>query len=131
MENQEDLIKKSATIIEEIEDQLDQILSNKRKEIESDLETKIEQDRREARDKMGEIEQELSGERNSLNRYRSALLEFDKEKKEIKVQVQAHLTKAAEYQPQIESLAAKTIGELKIVMELNEKLEELKQTVNV
>ena len=125
MENQHDLIKESASIIEEIEDQLDQILSKKRKEIESDLETKIEQDRREARDKMGKIEQELSGERESLKSYRLALSEFDKDKKEIKLQIQAHLTKATKFQPQIESLAAKTIGELKIVMELNEKLEEL------
>jgi len=44
---------------------------------------------------------------------------------EIEAQIQAHLAKAAEYQPQIEALAAKTIGELKLVMELNEKLEEL------
>ena len=125
MENQEDLIKESASIIEEIEDQLDQILSKKRKEIESELETKIERDRRDARDKMEKIEQDLSGERDSLKSYRAALSEFDKEKKEIKKQIQTHLKKAAEYQPQIESLAAKTITELKTVMELNDKLEEL------
>jgi len=125
MENQEDLIKESASIIEEIEDQLDQILSKKRKEIESELETKIERDRRDARDKMEKIEQDLSGERDSLKSYRAALSEFDKEKKEIKKQIQTHLKKAAEYQPQIESLAAKTIDELKTVMELNDKLEEL------
>ena len=125
MENREDIIKESASIIEEIEDQLDQILSKKRKEIESDLETKIERDRIEAKDKMEKLEQELSGERDSLKSYRSALSEFDKEKKEIKAQIQTHLTNAAEYQPQIEALAAKTIGELKIVMELNDKLEEL------
>ncbi len=125
MENRDDLIKESASIIEEIEDQLDQILSKKRKEIESDLETKIERDRREARDMMKKLEQELSGDRESLKSYRSALSEFDKDKKEIKAQIQTHLAKAAEYQPQIEALATKTIGELKIVMELNEKLEEL------
>jgi len=125
MENREDLIKESASIIEEIEDQLDQILSKKRKEIESELEAKIDGDRREARDKMEKLEQELSGERDSLKSYRSALSEFDREKDEIKAQIQAHLVKAAEYQPQIEDLAAKTIGELKKVMELNEKLEEL------
>jgi len=125
MENRQDLIKESASIIEEIEDQLDQILSKKRKEIESELEAKIERDRSEARDKMDELEQELSEERDSLKSYRSALSEFDREKKEIKAQIQTHLAKAAEYQPQIEALAAKTIGELKKVMELNEKLEEL------
>ncbi len=125
MENREDLIKESASIIEEIEDQLDQILSKKRKEIESELETKIERDRREAREKMDKLEDELSEERDSLKSYRSALSEFDTEKKEIKTQIQAHLEKAAEYQPQIEALASKTISELKTVMELNEKLEEL------
>ncbi len=125
MENRQDLIKESASIIEEIEDQLDQILSKKRKEIESELEAKIKRDRSEARNKMDEIEQELSEERDSLKSYRSALSEFDREKNEIKAQIQAHLAKAAEYQPQIEDLAAKTIDELKKVMELNEKLEEL------
>ncbi len=101
MENREDLIKESASIIEEIEDQLDQILSKKRKEIESELEAKIKRDRSEARDKMDELEQELSGERDSLKSYRSALSEFDREKIEIKAQIQTHLEKAAEYQPQI------------------------------
>lgn len=125
MENREDLIKESSSIIEEIEDQLDQILSKKKKEIESELEAKIEGDRRDAKDKMEKLEQELSGERDSLRSYRSALSEFDREKNEIKAQIQAHLVKAAEHQPQIEDLAAKTIGELKKVMELNEKLEEL------
>ncbi|MCJ7581868.1 MAG: hypothetical protein MUP98_15220, partial [Candidatus Aminicenantes bacterium] len=125
MENQKDLIKEAASIIEEIEDQLDQILSKKRKEIESDLETKIERDRKDAQNKMEQVEQELSGERESLKSYRVALSEFDKEKREIKKQIQDHLKRAAEYQPQIESLAAKTIGELKIVMRLNEKLEDV------
>lgn len=125
MENQEDLIKESASIIEEVEDQLDLILTKKRNEIESELEAKIERDRRDARDRMELIENELSGERDSLKSYRSALSEFDKEKKEIKVQIQTHLKQAADYQPQIESLAAKTIAELKMVMELNDNLEEL------
>ncbi len=125
MENKEDLIKESASIVEEIEDQLDQILSKKRQEIESELETKIDRDRREARDKMDKLEEELSEERDSLKSYRSALSEFDTEKKEIKAQIQAHLAKAAEYQPQIEDLAAKTISELKIVMDLNKQLEDL------
>lgn len=125
MEDQENLIKESASIIEEIEDQLDQILSKKRKEIELDLENKIERDRREAREKMEKLDEELSEERDSLKSHRSALSEFDKEKKEIKIQIQTHLKKETEYQPQIESLAAKAFGELKIVMDLNDKLEEL------
>ncbi len=125
MEKKEDLIKESASIIEEIEDQLDQILSKKRKEIESELEIKIQGNRRDAKDKMEKLKQELSGERESLKSYRSALSEFDREKNEIKAQIKAHLAKAVEYQPQIEDLAAKTIGELKKVMELNDMLEEL------
>jgi len=125
MEKQEDLIKESATIIEEIEDQLDQIISKKRKEIESELEINIEGNRRDAKDKMEKLEQEHSGERESLESYRSALSEFDRDKIEIKAQIKAHLAKAVEYQPQIEDLAAKTIGELKKVMELNDNLEEL------
>lgn len=44
---------------------------------------------------------------------------------EIKSQIRAHMAKAEGYQPQIEDLAAKTINELKKVLELNEKLEEL------
>ena len=125
MENPEDLIKESATIIEEIEDKLDTILSNKRKEIEADLEAKIEQNRKNAKDKMEKLEEELSGERDSLKSYRLALSEFDKKKTEIKAEIQAHLVKAAEYQPEIEALAAKTIAELKRVMELNENMEKL------
>jgi len=125
MKHREDLIKESASIIEEIEDQMEHILFKKRKEIELELETKIERERKEAKIQMDKFEHELSGKRDSLKSYRLALSEFDKEKKEIKAKIQDHLTKAAEYQPQIEALAAKTIGELKIVMQLNEKMEEL------
>ena len=128
MENQEDLIKESASIIEEIEDQLDKILAKKREEIETELESKIKRDRKEAKEKMEKLEQELSGERESLKSYRSALSEFDIDKQEIKAKIKDHLSKAAEYQPQIEDLAAKTINELKMVIELNEKLEELNLT---
>lgn len=46
-------------------------------------------------------------------------------REDLKTQIQAYLAKAAGYQSQIEDLAAKTIGELKKVIELNEKLEEL------
>ncbi len=44
-------------------------------------------------------------------------------RKDLKIQIKAHLAKAEGYQTQIEDLSAKTIGERKKVIELNEKLE--------
>lgn len=46
-------------------------------------------------------------------------------RKDLKTQIKAHMAKAEGYQTQIEDLSAKTINELKKVIELNEKLEEL------
>jgi hypothetical protein len=124
MANKEDLIRESASIIEEIEDQLDKILANKRQEIEKELEAKIEQNRREAKKKINMFKDELAGEKKVLTDYRSALEEFEKEKESLKEQIDHHLAKAMEYQPQIEDLAGKTVVELKKVFELNKQLQE-------
>ena len=69
MKHREDLIKESASIIEEIEDQMEHILFKKRKEIELELETKIERERKEAKIQMDKFEHELSGKRDSLKSY--------------------------------------------------------------
>ena len=125
MEKKEDLIKESASIIEEIEDQLDKILTKKREEIETELEAKIERDRKEAEEKMKRVETDLAGEREAVSSYKTVLSEFEKNKKELKDKINVHMAKAMEYQPQIEKLAADTLEELKAVFELNKKLEEL------
>jgi len=125
MEQKEALIQDSTSIFEEIEIQLDALLSEKRRKIQEDLENKIEVEKKEAEDQISMLEKELTEERDSLNSYRLTMTEYENDKKKIKDKIREHLAKAMEYQPQIESLTAQTFDELKKVMELNKQLEEI------
>lgn len=125
MEEKDNMIQDSASIFEEIEVQLETLLSEKKQKIQEDLESKIEKEKKDAEVKITELEEEVTQERDSLQSYRLTLKEFEEDRKKIKVKIKEHLNKAMEYQPQIESLTAKTFDELKIVMDLNKQLEEI------
>jgi hypothetical protein len=124
MSDQNDFIKDSSSILEDIESQLNQTLEKKRKEIEEELEEKISREKEEARQKITKIEEELNQDKQTLQDYRVVISEFDDTKKEIKQEIKTHLEKASEYQKQIDALTENTLEELRTVSELHAKLEE-------
>lgn len=115
----------SVSIIEEIENQLEEILSRKKESIEKDLEEKIKREKEEAQKRIQAIEAELSEEKQTLSTYRALFAEFEEKKQEIKTQIKDHLARAIELQSQIENMTAQTMNELKVVSELNQELEKL------
>ncbi len=124
MSNHNDFIKDSSSILEEIESQLNQALEKKKKEIEDELEEKINREKEEAHQKITKIETELNQDKKTLQDYRGVISEFDQTKHNIKEKIQGHLDKASEFQNDIDTLAEKTLEELRAVSELNARLEE-------
>ncbi|MCK4263891.1 MAG: hypothetical protein KAX27_03015 [Candidatus Aminicenantes bacterium] len=119
--------KKSVSIIEEIEDQLKDILTKKKQEVEKDLEEKIKQEKEEAKNKIDQIEKEVIEEKESLSNFRDMLAEFESSKADLKIKIKEHLDKAIKFQTDIETITGQTLEELKKVSEFNQQLEELQQ----
>lgn len=118
----------SSSILDEIQQQLEQALAKKKEEVEKELEERIKKEREEAKKRLENLDKELHEEKKTLADFKTTLAEFETNKKELKTQIKDHIEKAINYQTEIESLTGQTLEELKKVSELNQKLEELQQT---
>jgi hypothetical protein len=127
MAKKDDTPKNSSSVIDEIEQQLEQAIAKKREDVEKTLEEKIRKERDEARKRIEELTREAEEEKKTLGNFKSLLAEFETNKNELKVQIKEHVEKAIQFQTEIESLTGKTLEELKKVRELNQRLEELQQ----
>ena len=122
MANDQDFLKATSSIISGIEDQLREILNQKKEAVEKDLEEKINLQKREAQSRMAQIERELAQEREALDSYKEILSNFENDKDKIKNEVKGHLDKAMEYQAEIKDLIAKTLREFEKISELDQRL---------
>ncbi len=129
MGKNDEYLEESASIVEKIENQLEEILIKKKATIEKELEERINREKEEAEKKIHEIESELTEEKEALDKYKYILKDFENQKTDIKGQIKEHLDRATEFQTKIESMTGQTLKELKIVDELNQKLEELNHFV--
>ena len=116
-------IKESSSIIEEIEAQLKDVLSKKKEQVEQELEDKIRADQEEAQKRISEIESELQGNKEALENYKNVLTQFENDKEGVKEEIKTHLDVAIQLQTDIETMTGKTLQELKTVSELTKKLE--------
>ncbi len=124
MPKNKEILENPVPIIEDVENQLENIFNKKKQEIEDELEGKIQQERKEAEKKVHQIEKEIEDEKEALVNYRTTLAEFENNKAATKGQIKEHIDKAVQSLTEIETLTAQTLEELKIVGELNQKLEE-------
>jgi len=129
MKKDKDFVKQSASIIEEIENQLKAVLSQKKEKVEKELEEKIRLEKEEAEKRITQIEEDIEEEKESLTSYKSILSEFESEKEDIKRQIKEHLDRAIQFQTEIEVITGKSLEELRNVSELNKKLEVINQEV--
>ncbi len=121
-------VKDSLTVIEEIEGKIERILTKKKQEIERELDERIKAIKEEAQKRIEVIENELEKGRQILHDYRTVISEFEAEKSGLQKQIKEHFEKAVDYQTQIEKLASLTLEELRVISELNKKLEALHLT---
>lgn len=119
--------QKMDSLVDSIEDQLQEILTKKKEEIESSLEDRIRKERDEAQRRLEEIERDYDEEKEGLLTYREKLSEIERQRDEIKRQIKDHLDQALSFQTEISGLTGKTLDELKKVGELNQKLEDFQR----
>jgi hypothetical protein len=117
----------TASIVDEIEKQLEEALSKRKAEVEKELEERIQREKEEAQKRLEEIDQELAEEKDALTNFKTLLAEFETSKSELKKQIKEHINKAIQFQTDIETLTGQTLEELKKVRELNQQFEELQQ----
>jgi len=127
MAKKDDTPKKSSSVFEEIEEQLEQALAKKKEDIEKELEERIRQEKEETQRRIEGLDKELKQERGALIDIQSQLDEFENQKAELKKQIREHIDKAIKLQTEIETMTGQTLEELKTVSSLNQKLEELQQ----
>jgi len=120
--------KDSLTVIEEIEGKLEKILTKKKEEIEKELDERIRAIKEEAEKRLDVIEKELEKGRQILHDYRTVIGEYETERAALQLQVKEHFDKAVQYQTNIERMASLTLEELRVISDLNKKLETLHQT---
>jgi translation initiation factor 2 beta subunit (eIF-2beta)/eIF-5 len=118
-------IKESSSIIEEIESQLQDVLSKKKEAVEQELQEKIRAEQEEAQKRISQIESELEGNKEALENYKNVLTQFENDKEGVKGEIKAHLNMAIQLQTDIEKMTGQTLQELKIVGDLTKKLEEI------
>jgi translation initiation factor 2 beta subunit (eIF-2beta)/eIF-5 len=118
-------IKESSSIIEEIESQLQDVLARKKEEVEQELEEKIKAEQEEAQKRISQIESELKGNKEALENYKNVLTQFERDKEGVKSEIRAHLDVAIQLQTDIEKMTGQTLQELNTVSELTKKLEEI------
>jgi hypothetical protein len=121
-------IKDSVTVIEEVESKLEHMLSLRKEEIEHELEERIRAEKAEADKKIEAIQQEIDKGRSILQDYRAVVSEFETERSALQRQIREHFDKAVGYQTEIEKMAGLTLEELRLVSDLNRKLESLHQS---
>jgi hypothetical protein len=121
-------LKDSVGVIEEIESKMENLWLKRKEEIERELETRIRTEREEAGKKIEAIERELEKGRAVLQDYRTVVGEFESERATLQRQIKEHFEKAVEYQTEIEKMAGQTMEELRLVNDLNKKLETLHQS---
>ena len=119
--------KKSSSVFEEIEDQLEQALAKKKDDLEKELEERIRQEKEETQRRIEGLDKELKQEMGALIDIQSQLDEFENQKAELKKQIKEHIDKAIKLQTEIETMTGQTLEELKTVSSLNQKLEALQQ----
>jgi translation initiation factor 2 beta subunit (eIF-2beta)/eIF-5 len=118
-------IKESSSIIEEIEAQLQNVLAKKKEQVEHELEEKIRAEQEDAQKRIDQIESELKGNKEALENYKNVLTQFESDKEGVKSEIKGHLDKAIQLQTDIEQMTGQTLQELKTVSELTKKLEEI------
>ncbi len=127
MVKKDDTPKASSSILDEIQDKLEEALARKKQDVEKELEERIKQEREEAQKRMKEIDNELVQEKQALIDFKDVLAEFDSNKKYLKKQIKEHIDKAVSFQTEIETLTGKTLEELRKVSDLTQQLEKLQQ----
>lgn len=127
MSESEQLIKKPVSIIQEIENRLEDYLRRQREEIEKSLEERIQKERQLARQQLSEVEQAIKKQWQALEEYGNVWEQFEGECQEILKQISDCQERIASRQKEIEELARATAEDIKALNQWQEQLGELRR----
>jgi len=126
MAKKNDLRSDADMIVNEIENQLADILAEKKKEVTRSLEEKLQKEKEEAQKNLDQIEEEYKKEKEGLDTYKTLFVEFETKKSDFKDQMRSHLKKATSYQNEISSLTTQTLEELRAVNKMSQEMDDFK-----
>ena len=127
MSETQENIGESASVIQEIEQQLEKLLPKKKEDIEKALAVRIQKEKEIARNKMEEVEKEFVQEREALVEFRTMVAEVEAERNTILEEVRDRIRRALQFQTEVENLSKQTAEEIRKVNDLQQKLESLRQ----
>ncbi|MGQ9800802.1 MAG: hypothetical protein ACUVRL_03955 [Candidatus Saccharicenans sp.] len=127
MNESDHLVKKPVSIIQEIENRLEDYLRRQREEIEKSLEERIQKERDLARQQLSEIEQEVKKQWQALEEYGNVWEQFEGRRQEILQKIKDCLERIAGRQKDIEELARATAADIKELNQWQEELEQLRR----
>ncbi|MCX8159735.1 MAG: hypothetical protein N3G18_02235 [Candidatus Saccharicenans sp.] len=127
MSEDSQLVKKPVSIIQEIENQLEEYLRRQREEIEKSLEERIQKERELARQQLTEIEQAVKKEWLALEEYGQVWEQFEDRRQEILRKIRECLERISDRQQEIEKLTRATSEDIRSISQLHEELEELRR----
>jgi translation initiation factor 2 beta subunit (eIF-2beta)/eIF-5 len=119
--------KKSSSLIEELEDQLHETLKRKKRKVEEELQEKIRLEQEEARNRIDQIEGELTDEQGTLANYKNIISQFEADRENIKTEIKKHVERAIQMQSEIEEKTRMSLQEMEIVSELSKSIDEINQ----
>lgn len=116
-----------ASVIQEIEKQLDNVLSRRRVDIESDLAARIQKEKEAAHKKLNDLEKEFRQEREALVEFRKTIAEVEAERSTILEEIRERTDRALQFQAEVENLSRRTAEEIRKINDLHQRLESLRQ----
>jgi hypothetical protein len=126
MEHDPNIFRDSSQVIQEVEDQLERILQNKFRDVDSELVERINREKEAARRRKEEIEREFDKEKTALTDYRVMVRDFEEQRAGLLNEARDRFQKVIKFQIEIENLAKSTVDEIKRVNEIQERLEGLR-----
>ncbi|MGB4704795.1 MAG: hypothetical protein WBI18_06955 [Candidatus Saccharicenans sp.] len=127
MSENERPVEKPLSIIQEIENRLEEYLRRQREEIEKALEERIQKERELARQQLAEIEQAVRKEWLALEEYGQVWEQFEEKRQGILKKIQETLEKIVVRQKEIERLALETVEDINLLSVWHGELEELRR----
>jgi len=119
--------KDSILVIQEIENQLERLLTRKKDEINGALAARIREEEEAARARMDGVEKEIDQERESLREFQTMVSETEGERQAVLEEIRAGFSRALDLQSQIEGLVKRTVEEIGKVEDLQRKMESLRR----
>jgi hypothetical protein len=116
-----------ASVIQEIEQQLENLLSRKREDIERALAVRIQKEKEAAHKKVNELEKEFDQEKEALDEFRRMVAEVEAERNTILEEVRERIKRALQFQAEVENLSRQTAEEIRKVNDFHQRLESLRQ----